>query len=339
MQPARAISEHKRTILQHGLGVAYSGPFFFKNATCQPFIIHSAQINSTRYMVCSFTGKERDSETCYGYFGARYMDHELMTMWLSVDPMADKYPSITPYAYCEWNSMRLVDPNGKEISPIYDTYGNYLGTDDAGIQGKAIVMNKKNFKQGMRHDEALRFNLGSNGFSDKSSLNRFKSHYQKLQQDAHKSLAWGISVDMTLSVGLGGTMEFGFLQDQNGEWCFFRSSSNSPSIGVEASVGFNVMTFLNRSNYYRLSLDDIIGVGQNITGNLSYFSLGIGGDYSCGAVNEYLAEKYFDVKLGLGFGIGASISTTTTKRTEVSWGPIPEAITTSIFYTKPGCKR
>ena len=42
----------------------------------------------------SFTGKERDEETGYGYFGARYMDHDLMTMWLSVDPMADKYPSI-----------------------------------------------------------------------------------------------------------------------------------------------------------------------------------------------------------------------------------------------------
>ena len=285
------------------------------------------------------TGKERDEETGYGYFGARYMDHELMTMWLSVDPLADKYPSISPYNYCAWNPIRLVDPDGKEISPIYDTYGNYLGTDDAGKQGKAIVMNKKNFKQGMRHDEALRFNLGSNGFSDKSSLYRFKSHYQKLQQVTHKSLAWGISVDMTLSIGLGGTLEFGFLQDQNGEWCFFSSSSNSPSIGVEASVGLNVMTFLNQSNYCRLSLDDIMGEGQNITGNISYFSLGIGGDYSCGAVNEYLAEKYFDAKLGLGFGIGASISTTTTKRLEVSWGPIPEAITTSIFYTKPGCKR
>ena len=43
-----------------------------------------------------FTGKEKDEETGYGYFGARYMDHELITMWLSVDPMADKYPSISP---------------------------------------------------------------------------------------------------------------------------------------------------------------------------------------------------------------------------------------------------
>ena len=62
-----------------------------------------------------FTGKERDEETGYGYFGARYMDYELMTMWLSVDPMAYKYPSISPYNYCIWNTIKLVDPDGNEI--------------------------------------------------------------------------------------------------------------------------------------------------------------------------------------------------------------------------------
>ncbi len=62
-----------------------------------------------------FTGKERDEETGYGYFGARYMGHELMTMWLSVDPLADKYPSISPYAYCAWNPLKLVDPDGREV--------------------------------------------------------------------------------------------------------------------------------------------------------------------------------------------------------------------------------
>ena len=61
-----------------------------------------------------FTGKECDEETGYGYFGARYMDHELMTMWLSVDPMSDKYPSISPYAYCAWNPVKLVDPDGND---------------------------------------------------------------------------------------------------------------------------------------------------------------------------------------------------------------------------------
>ena len=58
--------------------------------------------------------EQRDEETGYGYFGARYMDHELMTGWLSVDPMADKYPSISPYAYCAWSPVRLVNPNGEE---------------------------------------------------------------------------------------------------------------------------------------------------------------------------------------------------------------------------------
>ena len=67
-----------------------------------------------RFYPFVFTGKERDEETGYGYFGARYMDHELMTMWLNVDPMADKYPSISPYSYCAWSPVKVIDPDGKE---------------------------------------------------------------------------------------------------------------------------------------------------------------------------------------------------------------------------------
>jgi len=36
-------------------------------------------------------------------------------MWLSVDPMSDKYPSMSPYNYCANNPMKLIDPNGMEI--------------------------------------------------------------------------------------------------------------------------------------------------------------------------------------------------------------------------------
>ena len=88
-----------------------------------------------------FTGKEKDEETGYGYFGARYMDHELMTMWLSVDPMADKYPGISPYAYCAWNPIRLLDPNGEEIGDFYDECGNYLGTD--GVDDRKVYQTTK----------------------------------------------------------------------------------------------------------------------------------------------------------------------------------------------------
>ena len=64
----------------------------------------------------SFTGKEKDSETGYYAFGARYYDCDLSGIFLSVDPMSDKYPSISPYAYCAWNPVKLVDPDGE--SPI-----------------------------------------------------------------------------------------------------------------------------------------------------------------------------------------------------------------------------
>ena len=78
----------------------------------EPFVNQRVSGYNERF---TFTGKERDEETGYSYFGARYMDHELMTMWLSVDPLADKYPSISPYAYCAWNPIKLVDPDGREI--------------------------------------------------------------------------------------------------------------------------------------------------------------------------------------------------------------------------------
>ena len=83
----------------------------------------------------AFTGKERDEETGYGYFGARYMDHELMTGWLSVDPMADKYPSISPYAYCAWNPVKPIDPDGEEISTHTDKDGNVVMVYNDGDNG------------------------------------------------------------------------------------------------------------------------------------------------------------------------------------------------------------
>ena len=72
-------------------------------------------LQNTPSTLQSSTGKEKDSETGFSYFGARYYDSDLMTGWLSVDPMADKYPSLSPYAYCAWNPVRLVDPDGEEI--------------------------------------------------------------------------------------------------------------------------------------------------------------------------------------------------------------------------------
>ena len=62
----------------------------------------------------TFSAKERDLETGLSYFGARYYSSDL-SIWLSVDPMSGKYPSLSPYVYCANNPVKLVDPNGDSI--------------------------------------------------------------------------------------------------------------------------------------------------------------------------------------------------------------------------------
>ncbi|MDI6833690.1 MAG: RHS repeat-associated core domain-containing protein [Bacteroidales bacterium] len=54
---------------------------------------------------------ELDNKTNYTYFWTRYYDSEL-SVWLSVDPMSDKYPSLSPYCYSADNLVVLVWPNG-----------------------------------------------------------------------------------------------------------------------------------------------------------------------------------------------------------------------------------
>ena len=55
-------------------------------------------------------------------------------MWLSVDPLADKYPSNTPYMYCNGNPIVRIDPDGR--ADYYDVDGNHLCND--GIDDRKV---------------------------------------------------------------------------------------------------------------------------------------------------------------------------------------------------------
>jgi RHS repeat-associated protein len=75
------------------------------------------------YTPYTFSAKERDTETGYSYFGARYYDADI-SVWLSVDPMADKYPSMSAYMYVGGHPTIITDPDGRDW--IQDENGNYV---------------------------------------------------------------------------------------------------------------------------------------------------------------------------------------------------------------------
>jgi len=60
-----------------------------------------------------FNAKELDEETGLYFYGARYLDPRL-SLWLSVDPLAEKYPNVSSYVYCENNPVKFVDPDGRD---------------------------------------------------------------------------------------------------------------------------------------------------------------------------------------------------------------------------------
>ncbi len=63
-----------------------------------------------------FNSKETDTETSYGYYGARYYAPE-WSVWLSVDPLAGEYPSMSPFNFSANNPILFVDPDGRTIDP------------------------------------------------------------------------------------------------------------------------------------------------------------------------------------------------------------------------------
>ncbi len=172
MSPVGNTPLQKNAMNHHGVGEVFFCTFPSKKATSRNYRNDYTQSISENYNRFSFTGKERDEETGYGYFGARYMDHELMTMWLSVDPMADKYPGISPYNYCVWNPVKLVDPAGKEVDDYFTNDGRYLGSDNAKTHNVRIInencwnaLDKDENGNALDHDFANRL---STAFSDAS---------------------------------------------------------------------------------------------------------------------------------------------------------------------------
>lgn len=146
-----------------------------------------------------YGGKELQDQTLAGItlnwydFEARMYDPTI-GRFLQTDPKAEKYFNVSPYTYCLNNPIMFIDPDGMETealrnnAPIYYEDGVFLGTDDQGLQGDAIIMNEDYFTQGMSHDMAMTLGRTLDNMSDEQALafanngnfEGFLSHYNGL---------------------------------------------------------------------------------------------------------------------------------------------------------------
>ena len=68
-----------------------------------------------------FSGKEEQGFAGVPWqdFGARMYDPDL-ARWTTPDPLAEKYPGISPYVYCNSNPVNFVDPDGEAWETAWD---------------------------------------------------------------------------------------------------------------------------------------------------------------------------------------------------------------------------
>jgi len=74
-------------------------------------------------------------------YGGRWYD-AAVGRWGNVDPLAEKYYSISPYAYCAGNPVRFIDPNGKEVVAMDENAKRNIRNTLTKSEAKYVKFNK-----------------------------------------------------------------------------------------------------------------------------------------------------------------------------------------------------
>ena len=135
----------------------------------------------------------------------------------------------------------------------------------------------------------------------------------------------GQSIDATLAIAsLGWTIEGGYYADSKNVEQFV---SNGYTVGVEASVGYNLIIIKPKENF---KFSDLEGMGASGVINIGMISIGILGNSSVGYPENSVFDTYYGIKIGIGAGGGGSY---TPKSNTSFFYWIPD-ITKSSFHWK-----
>ncbi len=110
-----------------------------------------------------FTGKERDPEMGFDYFGARYLANA-QGRWTSPDPklMPDAFDdpqSWNKYGYVRNNPLRLIDPDGQDWKDAVSGWMNAISSNFVGGTGRST--GNSDFRFGQKVGDAVSMVIGA----------------------------------------------------------------------------------------------------------------------------------------------------------------------------------
>ena len=107
------------------------------------------------------------------YYGARYYDPRI-SIFVSVDPLAEKYPSVSSYVYCLNNPILFVDPDGRDIVFAETVRKDGTRVITMTVTGKVINDSSKSISAEMMKSYAERMSGGIKKSFESASGEKFE---------------------------------------------------------------------------------------------------------------------------------------------------------------------
>ena len=232
-----------------------------------------------------FNGKEWDSETGLYYYGARYYEPEV-GLWMSVDPLCEMNPDMSPYNFVGNNPLNRIDPWGLTD---YEVDGQTRTIDD-GISGLRMNVSGDDFLRLQAYFNTDRYSYDQymNGLSVRNGYTT-----ATISECSESSLGYSLDV---IAHHAGG--------QSYSEWAMDWRTPLSPYLGV-LNGGFtisdsfvkqfeNINVGSNGKWYYRQNSGRIFGGNQYVTtvsAEIKY-AMAIKAVKSAGAAGTFISSAY-----------------------------------------------
>lgn len=177
-------------------------------------VYHAGVAGATHEEKVSRRNLKTTVDTGLYYYGARYYDPKV-SIWLSVDPLAHEYPSLSPYTFVANNPIMLVDPDGRHIDPSElmksEDYASAFILFAKTDEGKAFLDQFASNGQELSYDGEVYYKAGEAGSYDKMGINLNYAVNSEGEPSDSKTMGDAASCSVNVSIGTEG---FGFGSDK-----------------------------------------------------------------------------------------------------------------------------